>query len=572
MYSTGAKFLVSLLVLVGDVQGFQESFLSLNKSLEGRLHAAVPFASPCFSNCNGEPVLQDVALCATIQQNYTSSTFRTQFYSGFMNSQGEECASNAADQCILDFSDPFDSLAFANKSCNQGVISPYYIEIQEPGDVVQAFRFSRSTGIKISIKNSGHDYLQRSSQKSSLALWTRNLQLLAFDMEFHADGCNPGSTTHHAITTGAGINFDEAYRYADENNVTFVGGYATTVGVSGGFVQAGGHSILSPVYGLGVDRVIQYRVVTPDGVYRTANACQNQDLFWALRGGGGGTFGVVMESTHIVEPQLQLVVASVNFPQTSSNILPFLKLLVQNAALWGSQGWGGHIRPSNVIYVNPLLKLTDAQKSFESISDYALAQNGTSTIEMLPSWYAFYQKYLISNQAPTGEGLVLSSRLIPTVLFETSSGRDRIMAYMAQMLDVGLSPYIPVTTPFLYSYISNSTSATPAWRNTLWHLATSQTWAWNSTVEERRAVAALVSNMTMLAEDLAPNSGVYMNECNPWTTDWQEANWGINYPPLLSIKQKYDPDGLLQCWHCVGSDNVISEEGNFGCVRDLSPG
>lgn len=47
---------------------------------------------------------------------------------------------------------------------------------------------------------------------------------------------------------------------------------------------------------------VQIKVVTPDGVYRTANECQNKDLFFALRGGGGSAFGVVIESTHIVEP------------------------------------------------------------------------------------------------------------------------------------------------------------------------------------------------------------------------------------------------------------------------------
>lgn len=61
--------------------------------------------------------------------------------------------------------------------------------------------------------------------------------------------------------------------------------------------------MLSNNFGLGADRVLQYRVVTPQGKYLTANACQNTDLFYALRGGGGGTFGVVMESTFLAEPR-----------------------------------------------------------------------------------------------------------------------------------------------------------------------------------------------------------------------------------------------------------------------------
>lgn len=49
-------------------------------------------------------------------------------------------------------------------------------------------------------------------------------------------------------------------------------------------------------------------MVTPDGEYRTANECQNSDLFWALRGGGGSAFGVVTELSMSVEPQLTLQV------------------------------------------------------------------------------------------------------------------------------------------------------------------------------------------------------------------------------------------------------------------------
>lgn len=66
--------------------------------------------------------------------------------------------------------------------------------------------------------------------------------------------------------------------------------------------------MLSPVYGLGVDRVLQAKVVTPDGEIRIANEYQNSDLFWALRGGGGSTFGVLLEATYKAEKQLTLQV------------------------------------------------------------------------------------------------------------------------------------------------------------------------------------------------------------------------------------------------------------------------
>ena len=83
--------------------------------------------------------------------------------------------------------------------------------------------------------------------------------------------------------------------------------------------QGGGHSALSPALGLGVDRVLQFKIVTPDGQYRIVNQCQNQDLFFALRGGGGGTFGVVLETSFVASPQVT-VQAYVFFPFQLSRI------------------------------------------------------------------------------------------------------------------------------------------------------------------------------------------------------------------------------------------------------------
>jgi FAD/FMN-containing dehydrogenase len=93
----------------------------------------------------------------------------------------------------------------------------------------------------------------------------------------------------------------------------------------------GGHPVLSPVYGLGIDRVVQSKVVTPDDIFRTANECQYSDLFWAFRGGGAGTFGVVLETKHRLEKQLEVVVSLITFSATQSNSLPFLQILPGNA-------------------------------------------------------------------------------------------------------------------------------------------------------------------------------------------------------------------------------------------------
>ncbi|KAI9046030.1 putative isoamyl alcohol oxidase [Aspergillus affinis] len=523
---------------------------SFNATVQGRVQPLTPFSLPCFSEYNGKAVTPDDAACAAVQANYTSPWMRTNSVNGYMNNQVEMCSSDPKDQCLLDSSDPTDGLAFDNNAnCRQGNMPSYYLEVKNENDAIEAFKYSNCSGQRLVIKNTGHDYLTRSSGKNALALWTRNLRNLSYDEAFKPEGC---STSYKAITGGAGVNFDEAYKFANEHKVTILGGYSSTVGLSGGWVQNGGHSILSPVYGLGVDRVLQFKVVTPDGKYRVANECQNTDLFWALRGGGGGTFGVVMETTHEVEPEIKFVSANIKFPKTKTNVLPFMDIVVNNTLKWAKEGWGGHITGNTLVNVSPLLSIDQAKESLAEVISYAKAQGGSATIEEFSTWYDFYDKYVTSSSVQVGVTHFAGSRLIPQNVFETAEGRQNLMDFFSLILDVGQSPYIPVVGPVLYNYTEGSTSATPAWRSAVWELGSGAAWAWNSTLETRQQKISSIQNMTATLERITPGSGAYSNEANPFTKDWQEAWWGDNYNKLAEIKSKYDPKSLLSCWKCIG--------------------
>ena len=76
-------------------------------------------------------------------------------------------------------------------------------------------------------------------------------------------------------------------------NLVVVGGNAQSVSASGGFLSGGGHSVHSPLHGLAVDNLLEADIVIADGTHLTTNACTNDDLFWAIKGGGGGTWGVL---------------------------------------------------------------------------------------------------------------------------------------------------------------------------------------------------------------------------------------------------------------------------------------
>lgn len=59
----------------------------------------------------------------------------------------------------------------------------------------------------------------------------------------------------------------------------------------------------------------------------------------------------------------------------------------------------------------------------------------------------------------------------------------------------------------------------------------------------------------------------YEAKANSWEPGWQWAFWGPNYPRILSIKQKYDPENLLWCHHCVGSESMVQQSNGSLCLR-----
>ena len=506
LYATFAIFTI-VTIVNSETFDSHDVWSTLNQSVHGRLHVARPLALPCFSSYSDKPVEADPSACASVQRNCNSALSRTQLFNGYMNIQDEICPSVAGDGCVLDNLNPSDPLAYSNQTCNQGSVPDHYIDVQEPNDVIEGFRFAKNNGIRLSIKATGSSNSGRSSLKGSLGLWVRHLNNISYNPSFIPGGCGKKYTAQMSVTAGAGVNTGGVFRYANTHQFSYNGAYADVVGVSGGWPQGGGQSILSPVYGLAADRIVQYEVITPDGVLRTANACQNQDLLWALRGGGGGTFGVVLESTTKVEELFNITVAHITFPAKPTNYLPFVDIVINATTQLAHDGWGGHINPGSLIIVTPLLSLQQAHGSLKTITDFAISQNGTVAFESL-TFFDFYLKYCESPPTPIGNANMISTRLIPQSMFETASGRAKMLSFLQSYAQQGSYGYIIPNGPILYPYAANSTSATPAWRNSYWELGLRPPqWMWNSTVAQKRTTVEIMGNITKSLEDLTPGVG-----------------------------------------------------------------
>lgn len=149
-----------------------------------------------------------------------------------------------------------------NVPCRQGRISPYSVSARSAEDIIAAVRFATEHDIRLVVKNTGHDFAGRSLAPHSLQIRTRGMGGIAFSETFVPEGAREGAGP--AVTIEAGVQLFELYRFCHERNVTVVAGFSSTVGAAGGYLQGGGHSILSPWKGLASDHVLQYTVVTAD--------------------------------------------------------------------------------------------------------------------------------------------------------------------------------------------------------------------------------------------------------------------------------------------------------------------
>ncbi|KAE9406765.1 FAD-binding domain-containing protein [Gymnopus androsaceus JB14] len=528
----------------------QSEYTVLNASVGGRLFEGTPLVLPCTS-----PDALHSETCIQIQEEYLDEVFRANNPGAYIVSQWETCQATGA-QCLLDYTNTSNlSPVTPPRECLLGSIPSYFIDVQSESDVQAAFEFSKRLHVPLVIKNTGHDYKGRSSAPRSLALWTHNLKNISYDPEFVPEGC---STSSPGVTLGAGVQWQDVYAFAESHNITVVGGSDRSVGAVGGWLQGGGHSMLSNTMGLGVDRALQFKVVTPDGQYRIANACQNEDLFFALRGGGGGTFGVVMESTVLASPQVTLQVVMVSFTSTTdtNSTRELWNTMTANALQWADDGWGGIATSNIAIYINPKMDPTGAAKSMSPLIELGkkLQDNQIEGAQVVTtqfeSWGKFFDWFAADNVAITGVSMAIASRLIPKANVATAESQKELVQGLVNANTVSPRLIILISAPSSYPG-DNTTSVTEAWRSSVYHITDVSSWNWNATKEDKKnsyaQASAAIDNLRRITPDAA-----YQNEADVYEPNHEVSFWGSNYQRLLEIKAKYDPLHLLDCWNCVG--------------------
>ncbi|KAN0104180.1 FAD-binding domain containing protein [Hyaloscypha variabilis] len=535
-----------------------QEWATFNASLDGVLLKPPPPGGVCHP---GEPNY-DPALCPNVTALWTTS----------FPFHEDDPISNAFNNWNND-----SCLPYPQAPCSGEGYPIYVVNATKPEHVQKAINFARERNIRLNVKCSGHDYLGRSVAPNSLSIWVHNMHGIELHDSFVPqrggknrscipEGLDPFTS---AITFAAGDTNGDVYAAANTIGmaVPVTGGHDVCYG---GYVTGAGHSILGARHGLAADLVLELTVVTPDGNIVIANSCQNRDLFWALRGGGGATFGVIVSFTLALYPDepTDLVVTgigpivnnSVHFYDAAAYAFTQYPAIVD-------QGWAGYgfLQPSNStvpgvgsqFYVDWFGLGRNATQLIELATPIANYINATwpnefgveASVFNFPSFYDFWAANTDTG-SPVGVDIVIGSRLLD----KTAIDNPNLASYLQRAVIPGgqLTEYM-VGGPGVHNKPPSLNAVCPAWRTAYSHSVVGVGWVPFQTAMETQQLSDLNVYVEALTE-LAPDMGAYVNEADPFQENYHEVFWGANYPRLLAIKKGVDPCDVFWCRACVGNE------------------
>jgi hypothetical protein len=366
-------------------------------------------------------------------------------------------------------------------------------------------------------------------------------------------------------------------------------------------VQGGGFGNFSKRYGTAAASLLEAEVVTADGQVRIANAHRNPDLFWAIKGGGGGTFGIVTRLT-LRTHELPAWFGGIFGDIVANSDEAFKALVARFIGFYRERLFNPHwgetvsLREGRELHLSMVcqgLDRDEARAVWAPFLDWVRASGQYTfkepTIMAIPArhfWDAdFWDKTIPGIMTRDGrEGAAphhvvwtgdreqagwyihgYESTWLPASLLEEGAQValvDSLVA-AAKQWDVGLH--------FNKGLAGAPQEALAATRNTSTHPGVTEAFAlaiiagggdaaWPGMpgaqvdAAKARSRAAKIRGAMDALRKAAPGAGAYVSESDYFQQRWQDVYWGANYPKLLKIKERYDPDGLFTVRHGVGSE------------------
>ncbi len=481
--------------------------------------------------------------------------------------------------------------------------SAFVVAARNSSDVRAAVNFARENNLRLAVKGGGHSYQGTSNAPDSLLIWTRSMYGISLHDSFVPQGC--GGTVHAqpAVTLDAGAMWIDAYDAVTTKAGRYVqGGGCATVGVPG-LIQSGGFGSFSKGFGTASASLLEAQIVTADGALRTVNPCRDADLYWALKGGGGGSWGVVTQvtlRTHDLPEFFGGAQGTVRartdqaFRELIKEVITFYRDRLFNPH-WGEQI---SIGPDNTLRISMVCQGLDKSAvepiwrplfdHFESNSDLTvMSELWAGAVPARHWWDAVERKHrgsdsMIGDPRPSAPaahawwrgdqeqvGAVLyayESAWLPAALLEHDQ-RDRLInslfaasrhhtvglhfnkglagaprEHIAAAAETAMNPQ--ALSAFALAIIADG--GAPAYPGRPGAKPDAP-----AARQSRRDVSEAMREL----KRAAPDAGSYVSESNFFEPAWQRSFWGDeHHARLRAVKSKYDPEGLFFVHHGVGSE------------------
>jgi len=407
-----------------------------------------------------------------------------------------------------------------------------------------------------------------------------------------------------AVTVGAGVIWMHAYNAVTTERGRYVqGGGCTTVGVAG-LISSGGFGSFSKRYGMAAGGLLEAEIVTADGVVRIANACENADLFWALKGGGGGTFGVITRltlMTHALPTNFGAMIGTVKAKSDDAFRKLVARFVDHYADVLHTEHWGEQtaFSASNELDFTMISQGLDTagiraqwKPFFDFISaspeDFAWTNGPIAFAVPAQHWWdpafirAHYSWAIASDTRPgakpgdvwwagnTGEAgeylYEYESLWMPASLLAKGERKrlaDTLFAasrkwHVSFHFNKGLSG-APADAIARSRTTATNPAALDAFALAIVAATTDGVYPGVPGHEPNATEATACIRGVRAAMDelraIVPNGGSYVSEASYFDSDWQRQYWGPNYGRLKRIKTTYDPHGLFIVHNGVGCED-----------------
>lgn len=397
------------------------------------------------------------------------------------------------------------------------------VQAKGVADVRNAVDFARESNLLLAVKCGGHSHSGKSTCDGGMMIDLSLLRSVRVDPAARVAQVSGGSLL------------------GDMDHETMAFGLVTPAGTVshtgiGGLTLGGGYGRLARRFGLTLDNVVGFDVVTPDGRLRRAEAGQNPDLYWALRG-GGGNFGVVTSfELRLHEMQREVIGGQIAFPvEQARQILEFYgeygprapdELALDFALV--DAGIAGSLVGFSICY-------SGAPERFEPILE-TLRSAGTPLFEDIETWdYVALQKSgditdprAIGSYTKSGFSAGLTPAYVDAIVtgFEASEGRNTTFAFQH---DGGA-----------INRIATDATAFPH-RNINFTPLLVIDWPIDSDPE--RHIEWLRAYWATIEPHI---QGFYTNDLIDETQQQVNENYLGNYDRLVAIKNRYDPTNLFR--------------------------